>query len=217
MALPSGERIMNFCSNCGSALESFVPDGDNVLRKGCLSCGFIHYINPTILVACVVHADDRVMWIKRRTEPRINTWSLPSGFMELGETLQEGALRELYEETGLKASPRELRLYSVGTIEAINQVHVHFRLPYKGQDFLRETAEASEVRFLKYEELHGRELAYPVLNLSSQTFYQEMKASKYGVHIGRIKSSGDIEVSQAGLSIDAPMKVFSSNRLHEFR
>ena len=76
---------MNFCSDCGHPVALKIPKGDNCERSVCVSCGVIHYVNPKIVVGCVPERDGRILLCKRAIEPRIGYWTVPAGFMELGE------------------------------------------------------------------------------------------------------------------------------------
>ena len=95
---------MKYCSNCGSAnLEFKIPEGDNMKRYCCKDCGTIFYTNPNLVVGALCIRDNKILMAKRNINPRIGLWTLPAGFMENAETLQGGALRETFEETGSKA------------------------------------------------------------------------------------------------------------------
>src|SRR6476620_7234449 len=88
-----------FCQQCGSAKVSLtVPHGDDRERHVCPDCGFIHYLNPKLVVGTLPVWEDRILLCKRAIEPRYGLWTLPAGFLENGETLANGALRETLEE-----------------------------------------------------------------------------------------------------------------------
>ena len=90
---------MRFCSECGSGSLSWrVPDGDTAPRDVCEACGTIHYRNPKIVVGCLATDGDEVLLCRRAIEPRLGLWTLPAGFMENGETIAAGAIRETLEE-----------------------------------------------------------------------------------------------------------------------
>jgi ADP-ribose pyrophosphatase YjhB (NUDIX family) len=89
------------CLRCGAIMgERLLPDDDRP-RLVCGACGFVFYQNPKIVVATIPEWDDKVVLVKRAIEPRKGTWSYPGGFLELGESVEEGALRETKEETNL--------------------------------------------------------------------------------------------------------------------
>ena len=79
------------------------PPGDERVRRVCDSCGFIDYVNPRIVAGMVAHRDGQILLCKRAIEPRMGFWTLPAGFMELGESVEEGACREAREEARLVA------------------------------------------------------------------------------------------------------------------
>ncbi|MEJ2160203.1 MAG: NUDIX hydrolase, partial [Chromatiales bacterium] len=84
---------MNFCSHCAHQVEFRVPDGDTLPRYVCPNCHTIHYQNPRVVVGCVPEYDGRLLLCKRAIEPRLGYWTVPAGFLENGETLEDGAAR----------------------------------------------------------------------------------------------------------------------------
>jgi NADH pyrophosphatase NudC (nudix superfamily) len=96
---------LKFCSACGSdRIERRIPEGDNLPRFVCAACGAIHYQNPKIVVGCLPEWEDRVLLCRRAIEPRHGLWTLPAGFLENGETVEAGALRETQEEAGARVA-----------------------------------------------------------------------------------------------------------------
>lgn len=96
------------CSYCGTRFPI------TALRPvTCLSCGNTNYLNPTPVVVLLVPAGNGLVVARRNIEPQKGTLVLPGGYLELGETWQEGAGRELYEETGIEISASEITLYDV--------------------------------------------------------------------------------------------------------
>ena len=114
---------MKFCSICGHhEVVRRIPEGDNRERWVCANCGHIHYQNPLIVVGCVTEQDGKILLCKRSIEPRYGYWTLPAGFMELGETLEQGAARETKEEAC--ASVEIGRLFAC--VDVIHAGQVHF-------------------------------------------------------------------------------------------
>lgn len=115
---------MKYCSACASAVTRRIPEGDDKDRWVCQSCGTIHYQNPKIVVGCVPERDGKILLCKRAIEPRSGFWTLPAGFMELGESIAEGAARETLEEACAKVEIGRL-FASVDAIHA-GQLHLFF-------------------------------------------------------------------------------------------
>ncbi len=95
-------REKKFCPWCGGKLEYFV-DHEGRRRQRCTVCGAVLYENPIPATALVIPAPDnphRILLVKRAVEPCKGQYSLPGGFMEIDETPEEGAIREMAEETG---------------------------------------------------------------------------------------------------------------------
>ena len=88
-----------YCSNCSKKNSFEYIDGSQ--RYHCQSCKTIHYQNPKPTATLICPNDDKILLVQRAYDPGKGEWGLPGGFLELGETLEEGAKRELKEETNL--------------------------------------------------------------------------------------------------------------------
>ncbi len=110
------------CKACGAAVVYRLPDdGDTKERAVCTVCHTIHYENPLNVVGTVPVWGNKVLLCKRNIEPRLGKWTLPAGFMELGETVAEGAARETTEEAGAQFELQEL--FSMMNVVRVGQVH----------------------------------------------------------------------------------------------
>ena len=90
-----------------------VLPGEGRPRLVCLECGFIFYQNPKIVVATIPEWQGKAVLVRRGIEPRLGAWSYPGGFLELGESVEEGAIRETKEETNLDIEIKSLlNIYS---------------------------------------------------------------------------------------------------------
>src|ERR1700694_4599368 len=118
-------RIMKFCNQCGAPVRLRVPAGDNLPRYVCDACGTIHYQNPRLVVGCVPEHEGRILLCRRAIEPRRGYWTVPAGFLENGETLQQAAARESLEEALAEVTVGSL--LSVVQVLHAEQVHVFFR------------------------------------------------------------------------------------------
>jgi ADP-ribose pyrophosphatase YjhB (NUDIX family) len=138
-----------------------IPEGDNRERQICAECGFIAYENPKIVVGSVVVADASVLMCRRAIEPRRGYWTLPAGYLELGETLQEGAAREAMEEA--EADIVLDGILGVFSIARIGQVQVIFRARF-ADDVNRHAAagpESLEVGLFSWDRIPWNEIAFP--------------------------------------------------------
>ncbi len=115
---------MKYCSSCGGTGQSQGPRKRHHERWVCDDCGIVHYQNPLIVVGCVAERDGKVLLCKRAIEPRYGYWTVPAGFMELGETMAGGAARETLEEACATVELGHL-FASVDVVDA-GQVHLFF-------------------------------------------------------------------------------------------
>lgn len=135
-----------------------VPQGDDRERLTCRDCGFIAYENPKIVVGSVVAENGRVLLCRRAIEPRRGFWTLPAGYMELQETVEEGARREAWEEAQARiALDGVLAIYSIARI---GQVQVIFRARLAEPGFAA-GPESLEVRLFDWDGIPWDEIAFP--------------------------------------------------------
>jgi ADP-ribose pyrophosphatase YjhB (NUDIX family) len=114
--LPSGGGVpgwlaahLNFCSRCGSALRFGSVPGEERERLACSVCGHIAYVNPRLVVTTLPITDaGEIVLIRRGIEPGVGRWAQPGGFLEVDETVNQAAIRETWEETGLLVEPGEI-------------------------------------------------------------------------------------------------------------
>ncbi len=96
-----GIHRVRFCLRCGQRLVR--RDDNGTPRPTCPHCGYIHYRNPAPAAGVILARDGEVLMVKRRYDPRAGAWCLPAGFLEYGESPERCAVRELREETGIRA------------------------------------------------------------------------------------------------------------------
>ncbi len=177
---------MNYCSNCGSdQLDFRIPEGDNRPRYVCDHCHTIHYANPKIVAGCLPVWKERVLLCRRAIEPRLGYWNVPSGYLENGETVEEGALREVWEEALARVSIRHmLSLYS---IPHINQVYVHFLADLEGPDRYGVGDESSEVQLFHESDIPWSEIAFTSSTFSLQCYFEDRKNGEFRTHLGKLE------------------------------
>jgi len=174
---------MKYCSHCGAEIEIKVPDGDNRPRHICSECETIHYQNPKVVVGCIPVWEDRILLCRRAIEPRYGLWTLPAGFMENGETTQEGAARETMEEANAKVEVESL--YTLFNLPHIDQVYMLFRSRLLDLDFCP-GAESLEVNLFREEEIPWDHIAFPVIQETLKLFISDMKNGGFPLRGGTI-------------------------------
>lgn len=138
-----------------------IPQGDNRERMVCADCGHVAYENPKVVVGSVVVAGDAVLMCRRAIEPRRGFWTLPAGYLELGETLEEGAAREAWEEA--QAEIVLDGILGVFSISHIGQVQVIFRAHFAlaGTPRFAAGPESLDVALFSWQCVPHHEIAFP--------------------------------------------------------
>ena len=175
---------MNYCSHCGTEIEVLIPEGDNRPRHVCPACGTIHYQNPKIVVGCIPVWEERILFCRRAIEPRYGLWTLPAGFMENGETSQQGAARETLEEACARVEVEGL--YTLFNLPHIDQIYLMFRSRLLDLDFAP-GAESLEVRLFEEHEIPWDEIAFPVIRESLRLFLADRVAGAFPLRSGTIE------------------------------
>ncbi len=175
---------MNFCSNCASPdLRTQVPPGDNRPRIVCGNCAEIHYRNPKIVAGCLPVWEDKVLLCRRAIEPRQGYWNVPAGFLELGETVEEGAIREVWEEA--EARVGALSLHTVFTFT--NYYHVYIQFIGELMDGKFGVGEESlESKLFGESEIPWDEIAFESSRFALRRYFEDKKKGVMQVHIGSV-------------------------------
>jgi ADP-ribose pyrophosphatase YjhB (NUDIX family) len=176
--------MMNFCSHCGSAeLQLLVPSGDNRPRQVCGHCSTIHYSNPNIVAGCLAVWEDQVLLCRRAIEPRLGYWNIPSGYLENGETVEQGAERELWEEAEAKVT--DLQVLSIYSLPHINQVYIHL-LGELVEGAYGVGEESQESQLFGEADIPWEEMAFTSSVFSLKRFFADRAKGSvhYGSHLG---------------------------------
>lgn len=168
---------MNYCSNCGHTVSRAVPDGDTFERWVCGECTIIHYQNPKIVVGCVPKRDGKILLCKRAIQPREGYWTVPAGFMELNETMAQGAVRETMEEAC--ADVEIGHLFAAVDVPHAGQVHVFYTATLIS-DFAA-GAESLDVAMFAPDEIPWDEIAFPSGSFALKKFLEDAGVNN-GVH-----------------------------------
>lgn len=175
---------MNFCSQCGSdRVETRIPEGDSLPRFVCAACGTIHYQNPKVVVGCLPEWEGQVLLCKRAIEPRLGMWTLPAGFLENGETVEAGAVRETLEEASARVEVGAL--YTVISLPQINQVYMMFRARLTDLDF-GPGPESLEVRLYDEADIPWELLAFRTIGRTLRNYFLDRKSGAFGTHVSSL-------------------------------
>lgn len=151
-----------------------VPPGDNRPRAVCPACSVVHYENPRIVVGAVCHDGPRLVLCRRAIPPRIGFWTFPAGFMELGETAEEGAAREAFEEAGVHVDID--RLLGVYSVPQRGQVHLLYEA--RMRDARHAAGEESlEVVMRDWEDIPWEDLAFPSIRWGLELAFEARQQS----------------------------------------
>ena len=171
---------IKFCRNCGASVVYRIPDdGDTRERAVCPACDTIHYENPLTVVGTVPYWGDKVLLCKRNIEPRWGKWTLPAGFMELGETTLEGAARETDEEAGAQIEMGGL--LTVMSVPRVGQVHI-FYLAKLLSDRFDPGHETIEARLFTQDEIPWEEIAFRTVKETLVRYFEDRAKGNFAVH-----------------------------------
>jgi ADP-ribose pyrophosphatase YjhB (NUDIX family) len=168
------------CRNCGTSVVYRIPDdGDTKARAICTACTTVHYENPLNVVGTVPAWGDKVLLCKRNIEPRWGKWTLPAGFMELNETVAEGAARETVEESGAEF---ELEgLFSLVNVARVGQVHLFYRARLLSDRF-NPGFETIEARLFAEDEIPWDEIAFRTVKETLERYFADRRAGSFSIH-----------------------------------
>lgn len=162
-----------------------VPEGDDRERLVCPDCGFIQYENPKVVVGSVATWEDRILMCLRAINPRRGYWTLPAGFLELNETVMDGARREAWEEA--RARIEIEGLLAVYNVPRISQVQLFFRARLVSPE-IEAGPESQEVGLFAWDEIPWGELAFPSVRWALDHF-RELSAG--GATLTRFNPPGE--------------------------
>ena len=169
-----------FCTYCGQPTVVTVPAGENRPRRFCPACRSVHYDNPLVVVGCVPEYQGKILICRRAIEPRRGYWTLPAGFMELGETMQDGAARECLEEA--------MAQVDIGSPLALmnapdsGQVHVYFRALMSAATY-GAGEESLEAKLVDEADIPWGELSFPTVRYALQQYLADRAAGTEGFHV----------------------------------
>ena len=161
--------------------EKRIPEGDNRERLVCARCEFIHYQNPKIVAGAVCtwndgKGNDRILLARRAIEPRMGFWTVPAGYMELGETTEQAATREAREEAC--AAIQIDRLLAMYSVARIGQVQIMYRARLVSPD-VAAGVESAEVALVEWADIPWEQLAFPTVVWALAHFHESRGKSDF--------------------------------------
>jgi len=178
--MSTSPSTFKFCKNCGTAVELRLPDdGDSRIRAVCPSCKTVHYENPLNVVGTLPIWGEKVLLCKRNIEPRLGKWTLPAGFLEMGETLQEGASRETVEEAGAEFELENL--FSIMSVARVGQIHVFYKARLISDKF-NPGYETMEAKLFDEADIPWEEIAFKTVKETLKYYFEDRKLGIIKIH-----------------------------------
>ncbi|WP_022665450.1 NUDIX hydrolase [Desulfospira joergensenii] len=171
---------IKFCNICGAEVEKAIPRDDDHVRAVCTRCGNIQYENPKMVVGCLPVLEDRILMCRRNIEPRKGMWTLPAGYLENGESVQDGAVRESFEETGSRV--RLIAPYRMFNIVFVRQIYLIFRADLLDENF-GPTTESLEVKLFDPDRIPWDEMAFEVIRQTLKDYLSDRKNQAFDFRI----------------------------------
>jgi ADP-ribose pyrophosphatase YjhB (NUDIX family) len=175
--------MITYCSNCGNPTVTIKPPGDDRLRQVCRNCDIIHYENPKVVVGCIPQWEEKILLCRRSIEPRYGRWTLPAGFLEIGETVAEGARRETIEEACARVD--DLVAYALYNLSFIGQIYIMFLARLIDTDF-KPGHESLSVELFNENDIPWDNLAFPVVEKTLKKYFKDRKIGKFPFFMGDI-------------------------------
>lgn len=176
-------RSIKHCKLCGGPTIYAVPADDNRERATCTVCATIHYENPINVVGTVPAWGDQVLLCRRNIEPRFGFWTLPAGFLEMGETTAQGAVRETVEEAGANIELQEL--FTVLNVVRVGQLHLYYRARLLDTTFAP-GPETIEAKLFREDEVPWDELAFRTVRETLRCYFADRREGRFTIHCGDI-------------------------------
>ena len=177
---------IHFCSQCGAETESVIPEGDSLVRDVCTQCHKIHYQNPKVIAGCLPIFENKVLLCQRAIEPRKGFWTLPAGFLEIGETIEEGALRETREESG--AIVIKPKLYTIFNAAHVGQITMLFLATMPTPSYSA-GIESLHVQLFDEQSIPWKNLAFQTISRTLIYFFSDRKAQNFPIRMKQIPPS----------------------------
>jgi ADP-ribose pyrophosphatase YjhB (NUDIX family) len=156
-----------------------IPEGDDRVRLVCPDCGYIEYSNPKVVVGAVCTWDDKILLCRRAIEPRKGHWTLPAGFMELDESMADGAAREVWEEARAKIEIE--RLLGIYEIPHVSHVYVFYNAQMTGPEFAA-GPESLDVGLFDWSDIPWDDLAFASVTWALKQYREDHPGIVHATH-----------------------------------
>jgi len=171
---------IQFCNHCGEQTTAKIPLGDHQIRQVCSGCDQVHYVNPKVVCGALVTWEDKVLLCRRAIEPRYGYWTLPAGYMELFETMEQGAIRETWEEAAANVNIEQL--FCMYDFPQIGHIYVLFKAQLSEGTF-GTGEETLETRLFSEEEIPWSDLAFSSVIRTLKHYFNDRRNGKLAMHL----------------------------------
>lgn len=174
---------MKFCNQCGATLSFRIPPGDDRTRSVCDACGIIHYENPKVVVGCIPVWEEKILLCRRAIEPGLGKWTLPAGYLENGETVEQGAVRETLEETGARVDI--IRPYALFNLTFVNHIYFMFHARMQSSH-INPGKESLSAELFREADVPWADLAFSVIREALERFFRDRSRNRLTFQMGDI-------------------------------
>ena len=172
---------IHYCNICGSKVTVGVPEGDNRERHVCHACGHIQYQNPKVVVGSIVAHEQKLLLCKRAIQPRLGYWTIPAGFLETRETIEQGAIRETWEEA--QANITNLHLYQITNIPRIAQIYIIYRAQLAKPFSFGAGPESLDVELVDEAMIPWNDMAFTVISKTLARYLKEQASRTFTMSV----------------------------------
>lgn len=175
-----------YCPRCGHhPLTDGIPVGDTHSRQYCRQCHHIVYDNPRVIAGAIIEHEGQILLCQRGIPPGVGRWTLPAGFMERGESVEEAAAREVMEETGMQVEIRSP--YSIFSVPPTNEIYLIYCAAPVAWDN-PPGPESLRVAWFCIEDIPWEEIFYPAIAQILQRYFDEGRTGRHGVYSGSMET-----------------------------
>ncbi|CAL5223162.1 g5633 [Coccomyxa viridis] len=177
-------QLSNFCRKCGGTISMRRPPSENELRHVCDACGYVDYYNPKLVVGCIVEHEGRILLCRRAIEPCKGLWTVPAGFLEMGESTAAGAARETWEEANARVEI--MAPYAHWDIPVIGQGYLLFRARLAAPHSFSPGIESIETELFEPKDIPFDKVAFSSISTALRLYTSDLAEGHFHIHHGVI-------------------------------